>query len=155
MRRHTQELVLPYTIDQVFDLVADIKRYPDFVKWITALRVSQVHEEGPVHQCIGEAVIAFKGFTQTFATKVIADSAQKLVTVDLERGPFRHLVNTWRFIPEEEQGTRVLFHIEYEFSNFVLRSLARANHDYAIKQIMDTFLTEAKRRYADQANPPT
>jgi len=154
MRRHTQELVLPYTPDQVFELVADINRYPEFVKWIRALRVSGARQEGEVHHCLGEAVVAFKGFTQTFATKVISDKEQNIVTVGLERGPFRHLKNTWRFEPEGEQGTRLFFHIEYEFSNFILQSLARANHDYAIEQIMDTFLAEAKRRYAVPKIPP-
>jgi len=150
MRKHTQEIVLPYTVEQMFDLVSDIKRYPEFVRWITALRVSNPRTVAEVNHCVGEAVVAFKGFSHTFATRVAADRANNTIEVSLERGPFKHLVNTWRFAKEGENITRVFFSIEYEFSNFILQGLARANHDYAIKQIMGTFLEEAKQRYGDQ-----
>lgn len=147
MRRHTEEISLPYRPDQMFDLVADIARYPEFVRWITALRVSNLREEDGVKNCLGEAVVAFKGFTHTFATTVRADKPNHNVEVGLARGPFKHLLNTWTFHPEGDGGTRIHFYIEYEFSNFILRALARANHNYAIGQVMKTFLDEAKKRY--------
>lgn len=146
-RIHNQDLVLPYSPKQMYDLVSDIERYPEFVRWIRALRVSRARQEGHVHHCLGEAVVAFKGFTHTFATRVSADPDSKLITVGLERGPFRRLVNTWHFTTEGSDSTRIFFHIEYEFSNFILQALARANHSYAIDQIMKTFIDEAKRRY--------
>ena len=147
MQKHTEELILPYRPDQMFDLVSDIQRYPEFVRWITALRISKAHEENGIRHCIGEAVVAFKGFTNTFATRVKAAPLEKRVEVSLVRGPFKHLLNTWDFVSHGEAGTRINFYIEYEFSNFILRALARANHEYAIKQIMQTFIDEAKKRY--------
>jgi len=155
MRSHTKEVVLPFTPEQMFELVSDIKRYPEFVKWITALRVSAPRDEGSVHHCIGEAVVAFKGFTNNFATRVRADRDAKSVAVELERGPFKHLINRWSFAGEGVQGTRIVFYIEYEFSNFILQALANANHDYAVEQIMKTFIDEAKRRYEDAGSANT
>lgn len=131
----------------MFELVSDIQRYPEFVKWLTALRVQDRRTENGVHQCVGEAVIAFKGFTHKFATNVTASPKEGYVKVDLLRGPFRHLINNWHFTQEGIDSTRINFHIEYEFSNFLLQTLARANHAYAIEKIMETFLSEAKRRY--------
>lgn len=147
MQTHTEELTLPYKPEEMFDLVSDIKRYPEFVRWIKALRVSNPYEDDGTHYCVGEAVVAFKGFTHNFATRVKANRKENRVEVELERGPFKHLLNTWHFTPQGDAGARINFYIEYEFSNFVLRALARANHTYAIQRVMQTFLDEAHKRY--------
>lgn len=147
MAQHKQELVLPYTPEQMFELVSDIKRYPEFVKWVAALRVLDPREVDGVKHCVGEAVVAFKGFTNTFATSVETNEAARTVKVGLVKGPLKKLYNSWYFAPEGVSGTRVFFSVDYEFSNFILRALARANHQFAIERIMQTFLTEAKRRY--------
>lgn len=147
MPRHKQSMILPYTPEEMFELVSDIERYPNFVKWITALRKSDIREDGDIQSCIGEAVVAFKGFTQSFATRVVADAGAKRVDVSLVRGPLKRLENTWRFEAVEAGQTRVDFSVDYDFSNFVLRTLAAANHDIAIDRIIATFLAEAKRRY--------
>lgn len=147
MPRHKQDMLLPYRPDQMYELVSDIERYPEFVKWITALRVVDPHDQDGTHHCTGEALVAFKGFTQTFATNVAANPLARTVDVRLARGPLKRLENSWRFEAENETQTRVFFAVDYEFSNFVLRALARANHELAIDRIMGTFLAEAKRRY--------
>lgn len=147
MPSHKQSISLPYSPEQMFELVSDIKRYPEFVRWISALRVRDQKTDGDVHSCVGEAVIAFKGFTQTFATKVLADSKSSSVAVSLVRGPLKRLENQWRFEPDGDTGCKVHFNVDYDFSNFILRALARANHDTAVDRIMGTFLAEAKRRY--------
>jgi len=147
MPSYKQEMVLPYKPEQMFDLVSDIKRYPEFVRWVTALRVLDPREEQGTKHCTGEAVVAFKGFTQVFATSVASNPSERTVQVGLIKGPLKHLDNQWRFVPEGDSQTRVLFSVEYDFSNFVLRALAKANHQYAVEKIMGTFLAEAKRRY--------
>jgi len=147
MPSHKQEMVLPYKPEQMYDLVSDIKRYPEFVRWVSALRIVDPREENGVSYCIGEAVVAFKGFTHTFATSVASNPKEKTVQVGLVKGPLKHLDNRWAFLPEGEGLTRVLFSVDYDFSNFIMRALARANHEYAVEKIMGTFLAEAKRRY--------
>ncbi|MEO9969557.1 MAG: type II toxin-antitoxin system RatA family toxin [Hyphomonadaceae bacterium] len=148
MPKHHQTLDVPYTPDQLFELVSDISRYPEFIKWIKALRVSSPKQYGPLHSCVGEAVVGFKGFTESFSTSVEAQSEQRTVSVNLVRGPFRKLANNWQFSDNGQGGAIIDFRIDYEFSNFVLRALASANRDVAIELIMAAFLDEAKRRYA-------
>lgn len=133
----------------MFELVSGIERYPEFVKWISALRVSNDRVDSGVRHCVGEAVVAFKGFTQNFSTAMVADPNNGSVDVTLVRGPLKRLDNRWRFEPHKDGGTTVHFFVDYDFSNIVLRALARANHDLAIDRIMDTFIREAKRRYGD------
>lgn len=147
MPKHHQSLNVPYAPEQLFELVSDIVRYPEFVKWIKALRVSNPQVNGDLHTCIGEAVVGFKGFTESFSTSVAANSEDKTVVVKLVRGPFRKLENNWRFSSNYEGGSVIDFTIEYEFSNLILRALASANKDIAIDRIMGAFLDEAKRRY--------
>ncbi len=147
MPKHHQSLKVPYAPEQLFELVSDIVRYPEFIKWIKALRVRNPKVDGDLYTCTGEAVVGFKGFTESFSTTVEAHAGQKTVAVKLVRGPFRKLDNHWRFSSHEDGGTSIDFTIEYEFSNLILRALASANKDIAIDRIMGAFLDEAKRRY--------
>lgn len=147
MPEHRQSLDVPFTPDQLFELVSDISRYPQFIKWIKALRVSLPKQDGPLHSCVGEAVVGFKGFTESFSTTVDAHSEQHTVLVKLLRGPFRKLENSWAFKDNGKGGAIIDFRIDYDFSNLILRTLASANKDIAINRIMDAFLSEAKRRY--------
>jgi len=146
---HHQSLDVPYTPGQLFELVSDIGRYPEFIKWIKALRVSAPRTENGLHTCVGEAVVGFKGFTESFSTAVEAHAANRTVRVKLVRGPFRKLENAWQFRDNGQGGATIDFRIDYEFSNMILRALASANRDAAIDRIMSAFLDEAKRRYGN------
>ena len=144
------EIVTHHSPENLFQLVSDIARYPEFIRWIKAMRVSSEREDSGVSYKLGEALVGFKGFTERFATNVIADPAQSTVTAKLVRGPFRKLKNTWEFSAIEPGKTRVKFHIDYEFSNPVLAMLARKNTDSAIENIVKSFLMEADRRYGPE-----
>lgn len=141
-----RKLDLPYRSDDLFELVSDIKRYPEFIKWIKALRVLSPEQNGFVHTCIGEAVIGFKGFTERFATHVRSNQATTTVDVALARGPFRKLQNTWTISPSSH-GSELHFYLDYDFSNPVLKALAVSNSAIAIDKIMTAFLAEAEKRY--------
>lgn len=142
-----KELSLPYRPEQMFELVSDIERYPEFVPWVAALRIIDPNSNGSILTCTGEALVAFKGFTQTFATHVRSDSEALTVNVSLARGPLKRLENSWRFTSEKAAGCKLNFTVDYEFSNFLFRAIAKANHELAVSKIMGTFLSEAKRRY--------
>ncbi|MEE9380436.1 MAG: type II toxin-antitoxin system RatA family toxin [Hyphomonadaceae bacterium] len=150
---YNKTVTVRHSPDEMFELVADIKRYPDFVRWIKSLRLKEEREEEGVHHCLAQTMIGFKGFTEFFSTRVSADKTNRQIIVDLERGPFRKLHNKWTMTPTETGGTNVSFHIDYAFSNPVLRVLAAANFDLAVDRIMKSFLDEADRRYGrDQAS---
>lgn len=143
---HRQTLDLPYRPEDLFDLAADVGRYPDFITWIQALRLVSEQEEPGRMRCRAEVTVGFKGFRETFVTDVDARRPDLAIDVSLVRGPFRKLTNGWRFEPSAT-GSRVDFTIQFEFRNFVLQALADANKAYAIKRVIDAFVAEAARRY--------
>ena len=147
MPRYTTSLTLPYAADDLFDLVADIKRYPEFIRWIRSLTVSGEREAAGIRHALGDARVGFKGFSERFATAVRADPAARTVETSLVRGPFRTLENRWTFVPQESGATRVDFEIDYAFSNPILAMLARANFNLAVDRIIAAFTAEAERRY--------
>jgi len=143
---HRQTLDLPYRPADLFDLAADIGRYPEFVTWIQSLKVVSEHGDPAGMRCRAEVTVGFKGFRETFVTDVDARKPELAIDVGLVRGPFKKLANTWRFSPSPT-GSRVDFTIQFEFRNFVLQALADANKAYAVKRVIDAFVAEAARRY--------
>lgn len=148
MPRVSEQVLIPHNADDLYGLVLDIRRYPEFIKWIT--RVSVAHEHGDrdhSYTCLGTASVHFSGFDEQFSTHVKGDREARKIDVRLERGPFRHLRNRWQFDPREDGKTRVHCFIDYEFKNPVLRLLARANSRLAVEKIIDAFRVEADRRF--------
>jgi coenzyme Q-binding protein COQ10 len=147
-----RQLDLPYRPEDLFDLVADVGRYPDFIKWIRSLRLISEQDEPGRWRGRAEASVGFKGFTESFITDIDARKSAMAIDVSLVRGPFRKLSNTWRFA-RIATGTRIEFTIAFEFRNFILQTLADANRDYAVSRIIDAFSLEAGRRFEKVATP--
>lgn len=153
MTSHRQTLDLPYRPEDLFDLAADVGRYPEFIRWMRSLKVTDRREGESRVRCRAEASVGFKGFAETFVTDVDARRGELAIDVTLVRGPFRKLSNSWRFAPIAT-GARVDFSIQFEFRNFVLQALADANKTYAIQRVIDAFIAEAGRRY-ERVRTPT
>ena len=148
MPRVSEQVLIPHSADNLYELVRDIRRYPEFIRWIRNVEVSE--ENGAADEpyaCLGKASVHFKGFDEQFSTYVTADPSARKITVNLKRGPFRHLRNRWQFDPRDETKTRVHCFIDYEFKNPVLGLLARTNTRMAIERIIGAFRTEADRRF--------
>ncbi|MEO1553558.1 MAG: type II toxin-antitoxin system RatA family toxin [Pseudomonadota bacterium] len=148
MPRVSEQVLIPHNADNLYELVRDIRRYPEFIRWIRSVEVSQEDgdAQGP-YACLGTASVHFKGFDEQFSTHVAADPAGRKIEVTLKRGPFRHLRNRWQFDPRDETKTRVHCFIDYEFKNPILGLLARTNTRMAIEKIMGAFRAEADRRF--------
>ncbi len=131
----------------MYELVKDIRRYPEFIRWIHRMQVSGEAEEHDQYTCTSEVDVRFKGFDERFSTHIKADRAARRIEVSLVRGPFRHLRNRWQFDPQDDGRTRVHFFIDYEFRNPLLGLLARANSRLAVERIIAAFRAEADRRY--------
>lgn len=154
MARFSKSIRVPYGAAECFQLVSDIAKYPDFIRWITAMRVSGQREVQPgVTECQGEAIVGFKGFSERFTTQVVADAPARRVTACLVRGPFRKLFAEWRIFETVGGATDITLEIDYEFRNPVIGFLAAANHDLATDRILNAFLAEAQRRFAARAAP--
>ncbi len=145
--RVSEQVLVPFKPGEMFELVRDIESYPNFIKWIETLTVSNKQSEDARLFCVADVKVQFKGFSESFSTIVQSDEATRRIVVDLKRGPFRHLKNRWQFDAREDTHTRVHFFMDYEFSNPVLGLLARTNDRLAVSKIMSAFKREAARRY--------
>lgn len=143
----TETLIVKHRPEDLFDLVKDIRRYPEFIRWIQTLTVSNERMEQGAYKCTGTASVGFRGFNERFSTDVIADAERREILVSLVKGPFKRLQNRWRFTEITLGQSRIEFFIDYEFRNPILAMLARANTKLAVDRIMGAFLAEADRRY--------
>jgi len=143
---HHEIRILPYTPEQVFDLVADVERYPEFLPWCVACRIKK--RETAV-QFIADLAVGFKLVREQFTSRVTLDRP-KSVKVEYLDGPFKYLTNTWTFktVPG---GTEVDFHLEFEFRSKLLQSLIGVLFEEAVKRMVAAFETRASKLYSPVA----
>ncbi len=147
MAVHRVTRILPYRPDQLAALVADVRAYPDFVPWVTSMRVWNEREEGPgVRLLDAEAAVGFSFLKERFSTWVRHDANRPTVEVGLIRGPFRHLKNRWDFLPDPK-GTRLEFMIDFAFKSRLLDAMLQANFDRAVGSLIEKFEDRARRLY--------
>lgn len=151
MPRHSVTRTLPFGPDALFALVADVRRYPEFVPWISAMRVWNERDVGSgVRRLDAEATVGFSFFRGRFATRVTMDPTRRTIFVNLLSGPFRRLENTWTFEPAAS-GTLVRFDIDFEFRTRLLDGLLRANFDRAVTRLIGCFEARAASLHAGDA----
>ena len=114
--RHSLTRILPYTPQQLFDLVGDVEAYPQFVPWITSMRVWNRHDDGAgISGMDAEAGVGFSFLRETFSTRVKRDEPAGEITVTLIHGPFKHLINRWRFFRASDWNAgRVLYRLRIQ-----------------------------------------
>lgn len=139
--------MIPHSAENLYDLVKDVRRYPEFIQWIDRLKVSDETVIDGEYGARAIADVSFKGFDERFTTFITASEGRRRIEVTLDRGPFRHLRNRWQFDPQAGNRTRVHFFIDYEFKNPILGLIARTNTRLAIDLIVKAFRAEADRRY--------
>jgi len=144
---HRLERILPYAPDDLFALVGDVGRYPEFVPWLTRMRVSnpQVLGEG-IDSVDAEATVSFAFLTERFSTRVVRNAPAHEVRATLIRGPFRALDNRWRFQPHPT-GTMIDFYIDFAFSSKLLDALLNANMSRAADRLIGCFDERARVLY--------
>lgn len=148
---HRLTRYLPYTPGQLFDLVADVERYPDFVRWVTALHAGSRRELADgVSVLDAEARVKFSIIRERFSTRVRLDRPGLAIDVDLISGPFRRLQNRWRFKPHGE-GAQLDFEIDFEFGSRLLQALLAANFERAAGRLMGCFEQRAEALFGRQA----
>ena len=152
MAVHRVTKILPYTPAQLAGLVADVRAYPEFVPWVTAMRTWSPREEGAgVSLVDAEAAVGFSFLRERFSTWVLHDRNRDMVEVGLIRGPFRHLKNRWEFFPDPA-GTRVEFMIDFAFKSRLLDGMLHANFDRAVSKLMGCFEARAAKLYGPQSS---
>ena len=144
--RHAERKIVPFAPRQMFDLVADVPRYPEFLPWCTAARVRRV--EGPNAE-IDEVAIGFGPLHEKFVSRVIKTpddpDGLRIETVGIE-GPFKALASDWLFRPHPG-GTEIAFALEFEFRSLLLQHTMRLLFAEAVKRMVAAFEARAKQLY--------
>ena len=150
MPRHSENRILPYTPAQVFELVGDVARYPEFLPWTAAARVRARRPllgRGPGAEVMeADLVISFKVFREKFGSRVILIPGQHRIETDYLDGPFRYLHSFWQISPAPE-GCRVEFDVDFEFRNVVLQKIIGVVFDEAMRRVVTAFEKRAKQLY--------
>ena len=145
--RHQLTRLLPYQPRQLFDLVGDVERYPEFVPWVTRLSARNRRPDGEgVTRLDAEADVGFSIIHERFSTTVRLDEPALAIDVDLISGPFRRLKNRWRF-QHHPRGAELTFEIDFEFKTRLLDALLRANLHRAVNRLVGCFEARAKQLY--------
>lgn len=147
MPTHSETKHLPYSAQQMYDLVADVGKYPEFLPWTAAARVTK-HEEKPDGSEVMEAdlVISFKVFREKFASRVVLYPEDGKIDTKYLDGPFKHMISNWKFT-DTESGCKVDFHVDFEFRNRILQSAAGLFFYEAMQRIVRAFERRANALY--------
>ena len=142
MPRHSEKRVLPYTPEQLFDLVADVGRYQEFLPWVAATRIRANSETATV----ADLVVGFRALKETFTSKVRKRRPHE-IEIDYVEGPLKHLHNSWRFAPAPGGGTEVDFCVDFAFRNRLFEALAGQMFDRALRRMIGAFEERAHALY--------
>lgn len=145
MPRHVEDRFLPYTPEQMFDLVADIGRYAEFLPWVQATRVTG--RAGNV--VTADMIVGFKMVRERFTSRVTLDRPQAL-HVEYVSGPLKYLRNDWRFEPAPG-GCTVHFAVDFEFASRLFEKLAGVFFGEAFRRMVASFEKRAGELYATPA----
>jgi coenzyme Q-binding protein COQ10 len=147
MPRHHETRHLPYTPEQMFDLVADVARYPEFLPWVSAIRVRSNGDT----EMLADMIVGFKGLRETFTSKVEKVRPGEL-HVDYVDGPLKYLRNDWTFRPDAAGGCVVDFTVDFAFKNRVFEMLAGQVFGVALRKMIGAFETRAAALYGAGAS---
>lgn len=146
MPRHEETRHLPYSPEQMFDLVTDVAAYPKFLPWISAMRLKSDSET----ETVADMIVGFKGLRETFTSRV-QKTRPEAVTVDYVDGPLKHLTNQWRFRADGQGGVLVDFAVDFAFKNRMFEMLAGQMFDKALRKMIGAFEARAAELYGVSA----
>ena len=151
MTRHHEEKILPHTAGQMYDLVADVARYPEFLPWTAAARIRSRKpvEGGEVMEA--DLVISFKLFRERFGSRVTLLPDEGRILTEYIDGPFRHLKSEWRFAQspsvDGQPRCKVVFDVDFEFRNAILSGVIGLVFNEAMTRVVRAFEARAKALY--------
>lgn len=140
---HKEQKHLPYTPEQMFDLVADVNKYPQFLPWCIACR--KTLDTGAMMEA--DLIIGYKMIREKFKSRVFLDRPNT-ITVEYLQGPMKQLSNSWTFAPDGQGGCIIDFYVDFEFKNAVLQSLITVFFNEAVKRMVAAFEDRARVLYS-------
>ena len=143
MLTHIEQKKLPYTAEQMFDLVVAVDKYSEFAPWCTASRINTRESDSVFY---ADLVVGYKMFRERFSSKVISDRPNSIY-IEYLRGPLKHLKNHWRFTDQGDGACIVDFSVEFEFQNSALQGIAKVFFKEVIHRMVGAFEARAKEIY--------
>ena len=145
MTTHAEKRHIPFTPEQMFNLVADVAKYPEFLPWCLAARVRSTSKT----ELNADLIIGFQMFRESFSSRVDLDVEQLKIHARYTDGPFKYLENNWCFIRTND-GCLIDFYVDFEFSNRLLQSVIESLFTEAVKKMVAAFEARAHSLYAPQ-----
>jgi coenzyme Q-binding protein COQ10 len=143
MPRHSETRALPYSPEQMFDLVADVSSYAQFLPWVSAVRITSDSET----EMTADLMVGFKALREKFTSRVTKQRPSS-VHVDYVDGPLKYLRNDWTFRPDGKGGTLVDFAIDFEFKSRLFEMVAGQVFAQALRMMIGAFEERARKLYA-------
>ena len=142
MPSHAETRNLEFSVSQMFNLVSDIEKYPEFLPWCIGLRIRNKHAD----LIVADMVIGYKMFREQFTSKVKLTSPNK-INVMYEEGPFKYLNNKWIFIDQGDGSCKVDFYVDFEFNSIFMEKMVGSIFGEAVKVMVNAFESRAKIIY--------
>lgn len=153
MPTHAEKRIVPYTADEMYALIADVGRYPEFLPWCAAARVRGTRplEEGSGAVMDADLVISFKVYREKFGSRVTLRPEARKIDVEYLEGPFRYLQNHWHFVPLDGGRCEIDFFVDFEFRSAILQKLIGLVFHEAMLRIVRAFERRAETLYGPRA----
>ena len=147
MPTHSETRFLPYSAQQMYDLVADVASYPQFLPWCAAARIRSVTPSGTSQVMEADLVISFKVFRERFGSRVVLHPDGHRIDTEYLDGPFRYMKSNWAF-SDAPGGCDVSFHVDFEFKHAILQGIIGVVFNEAMQRIVRAFERRAAELYA-------
>ncbi|WP_298194651.1 type II toxin-antitoxin system RatA family toxin [Novosphingobium sp.] len=145
-----QQRRLAWSAEEMFDLVADVKRYPEFLPWVVATRIKSDSET----EMVADMMVGFSALREKFTSRVIKERPNRIAVEYLD-GPLKRLSNTWEFRAEEDGGCVIDFNVDFTFRSAILEALAGQYLDRAFRKMVAAFETRAEKVYGSRSSSAT
>ncbi len=147
MPTHTEKRSLPYSAQQMYDLVADVGSYPQFLPWTSAARIRsrRTFDEGEVLEA--DLVISFKVFRERFVSRVTLWPGRRKIDTEYIDGPFKHMRSFWTFASRADGGCDIEFFVDFEFRNAVMQGIIGLVFNEAMLRVVRAFERRAEALY--------
>lgn len=146
MPTHSETRLLPYSAQQMYELVADVASYPQFLPWTAAARIRSRRDLGNCEEMLADLVISFKVFRERFGSRVTLFAEDRRIDTEYLDGPFKHMVSKWAF-KDVDGGVEVSFFVDFEFRNKLLQGAAGMFFYEAMQRIVRAFERRAAELY--------
>ena len=143
MPLHRETRIVPYSADEMYEVVANMERYPEFLPWCTRLKILKREKENGIECATAEMTVAYQGLRERYVSRVQLDPEARMIEAKHVEGPFKRLDSRWRFVPLKT-GSEIHFLIDFSFKNVLLAAVANVAFGYVVARMTEAFVKRAE-----------